>query len=308
MTARTKILLILPISFGIILALKYFLPEPQENTAAKDHFWTKKTHGRKKFNILIIGDSRTYRGISANKISNETNGLSAINLGYSSTGLDSVYLDFAESRLTSKGERVIVIGVTPYSLTPEAARNYHYNSLASLDKSDIFRNLYLNSFLKFADPYRPNEIRDILAGRTGKKGYFMVYEPDGWVRSYKIPSNPNEALASYVKNFENNKVSFISADYFLRRVKQWCDQGIIVIGYRVPSTDAMVALEDSISGFDPAYISNSFIKAGGIWLEYDNNEFESYDGSHLHFKSAEKLSGLLGQEINRVIEAEKQPQ
>ncbi|MBN1341013.1 MAG: hypothetical protein JXA03_16915 [Bacteroidales bacterium] len=301
MSAKRKIIILLPLTLSLIFIFKISLPEPEENTASKDHFWTAKTHSRKKYNVLAIGDSRTYRGISPKSISQQLNGLTVVNLGYSSAGFDSVYLGFVQSRLREKGAKIILIGVTPYSLTPEASQNYHYKSLANLKKPDIFRNLYLNAFLRHVNPYKSLEIRNFIAGNSNKKGYFMEYKPEGWVASRKIPANPEEALSSYVKNFENNKVSPKNTDYFLQRVKQWCDDGIYVFGYRVPTTDKMEALEDSISGVDFGYIKNSVILAGGHWIELNNNDFESYDGSHLHYTSAEKLSCNLGQEIGRIL-------
>ena len=300
MKAKYKLILLVPLVVGFSLLLKVILPKPIENLVARDQLWTKKTHSTKKFDILVIGDSRTYRGVSTEAMLEGTEGISAINLGYSGIGLDNFYMDFIQKRMYPEGRRIIVIGITPNSFTPSSWSNIRLKDYIGQDKVTIFKNMHYNRVLKYFNPYIPREIWDFTINARVRRGYYQEFMPDGWIKSYMIPDNSYKAIEDYKKHFKNNKVSEANVNCFLQGIKRWIDDGICVIGYRVPTTDKMVAVEDSTSGFNYQYIKESFQKSGGFWIEFDNNDFRTYDGSHLHFSSAEKLSRLLGEEIKRL--------
>ncbi len=79
-------------------------------------------------------------------------------------------------------------------------------------------------------------------------------------------------------------------------------QDISIIAFRPPSSIAMRNLEDSISGFDEEYIKRELEDMGVQWLDFREGDFNSYDGSHLHFESAKKLSILLRIEVSKLFE------
>lgn len=83
------------------------------------------------------------------------------------------------------------------------------------------------------------------------------------------------------------------------QTRQWTAQGIRVYAFRVPSSLAMVALEDQMSGFDEATFVEQFKAAGGIWFSIPLEPYHSYDGSHLTKQAALQLSADLARLIKQ---------
>ena len=123
--------------------------------------------------------------------------------------------------------------------------------------------------------------------------YFEKFHDSGWVASHTIPKDTSRALNSYRKSFSNNTVSDQGIRKLLQQIKHWKDKGIKVYGFRPPTTRSMVLLEEELSGFNEEGFVRSFEAAGGIWLSFEEEYFNTYDGSHLHFEEAKKLSGKL---------------
>lgn len=85
-----KIKIILYITFTLLFTVLIVLLKPDNNQSVyeKDWFWINKTYPYKKFDIVIYGDSRVYRGISPEKFSEVFPSADIINLGYSSGGIN----------------------------------------------------------------------------------------------------------------------------------------------------------------------------------------------------------------------------
>ena len=86
----------------------------------------------------------------------------------------------------------------------------------------------------------------------------------------------------------------------INKLKQLVLSGINVIAFRVPTTEQMEILEDSISGYDENFVKNSLIQHSITYLDFQNSDFSSYDGSHLNEKSARKLSEQIGIKIKEL--------
>ena len=74
-----------------------------------------------------------------------------------------------------------------------------------------------------------------------------------------------------------------------------------LLGFRPPSTLAMEQLEDSLSGFNYSSFISKFKQNGGVWLTFSLKDYVSYDGSHLHYESANKFSKNLGLKIENTL-------
>ena len=298
MNAKNKIVSFLVLSVILISAGVVIIPDPIANDTKKDVFWTNKTHSKKRYDIVVAGDSRVYRGISPDHITAQTSGLSTINLGYSSFGFTNASLDFIESKLNNNG--IIIIGLTPYSLTPNAAKNEHYLQELNRKEIDIYKRLYLNKYLL---PFARRNYSDVFGQTidTVKEGYYEKFHLNGWVESYKIPFDSTFALAAYDKNFKSNIITDSLTSVLIQRIKKWRNNGIMIICFRPPSTNAMEELENKISGFNEKEIADRISKAGATWLNFHNKNFSSYDGSHLHYTSAIELSKMLGRYIKEKV-------
>lgn len=287
---------------ALTVALVYFVgvnkPKPLSSTIQKEKFWADKTHSTSKYNVIFIGDSRLYRGIDPRTVSKTLKGLKVLNFGYSSGGHNEVIFNEINQRFVGSDKtRAVVLVLSPYSLTPKAQENSHFNQEKERNKKDVFNRRYIAPFFDFFDPVKPSEI---FQSNDTIQGYHETFRRDGWVESYKIPSNPEYALKVYVNDFRDNKVSQDVLDKVYDQVKEWKKQGIQVFAFRMPTTQAMEKLEDSISGYKENEIKMNFEKAGGEWINIDDRYgYESYDGSHLERKSAIRFSDYIGNEIQK---------
>jgi len=117
------------------------------------------------------------------------------------------------------------------------------------------------------------------------------------VASAKQNSSHIEGLASYKKTFSKYQVNPFNVEVFLEQVKVIVSKGVKVIAFRPPSSEVLRALEDEVSGFDETYVKQRLKATGVDWLDFDDADFESYDGSHLHYNSAIKLSKKIGAQV-----------
>lgn len=267
-----------------------------------DRFWLHKVFGHAPGtqNIIMSGDSRLYRGLSPAAFETALPGIKALNYGFSSGGHNPVIFADIDRMLTTDKDkpRAVILAITPHSLTPRAQTNEHYLS---------YRRRHGESAqaTPFSDYFRPLEakrMRKILTGdlKIPTADEMSEYQNDGWIKTDWVHRDPAYALASYQELFTNNTVSQSVIDDIYRQTKTWRDQGIIVIGYRPPTTPSMLALEAAKSGFDESAFRAGFQKAGGLWVE-PGPGYESYDGSHLTPESAKKLSDLLAKTLVRAL-------
>ncbi len=293
-----KIALLIPLAVAFTFLLKWALPNEEENLMTADHFWAYKTHYQKQYDIVFAGDSRVYRGIDPETIEAQLP-YTAVNLGYSSLGLNKAYLDFVERKLNQQGPRVIVLAITPFSLTPEALKNEHYQGLQQMKRTEVFKQLYVNNLFSFFKPYQPESLLPMQDSLQEK--YYETHFKSGWIKSYRIPHNPESALPSYEKSFTDNPISLPAVKQLMERVNAWEKAGITVVGFRIPSTAKMEALENEMSGYEETTIRQQFEAFGGTWLNFHGVELNSYDGSHLHYEAAQELSAMLSDSLAVIL-------
>jgi hypothetical protein len=287
----------LALSSSFIAFLGSFKPMPISSRVQKDKFWAEKVHSKKKYQVIIAGDSRVYRGVDPKSLSEQIGGLSALNFGFSSGGFNDVMFSEITSKLLNESSRkIVVLGITPYSVTPKAQENEHFVQEKMRNPREVLARRYVNPALSFFEPIQPMAF---FQDTDTISGYHETFKKDGWVASYKLPLNPEGALEPYKKNFEGNRVEQEVLKNLYRQIMAWRDAGIIVYAFRVPSTYAMETLENSLSGFDEEDIRKGVKAAGGHWIEILNKQqYDSYDGSHLTESSAMALSRYLGKHIS----------
>ncbi len=311
MNPKNKMTLTLVLVVLAITVIKVYLPFKKSNSEIINDFWIKKTHKKSKNNIVLGGNSRIYRGVSVEAIQEVlTEELSGINLAYSGLGYTDEYLEFLYSRIDLKSEhKIIILGIDPGPLSEIAAENKSFNGYKNVNYSEVFRTLYVNPYFSIS-AYKPTEVIEIFSdNKTGHKGfieerknYFGNFHPDGWVASYKIPNNPSEGLPKLKRYVKNNQIllSKIIITRLFSKIKEFREQGITIIAFRPPSTPEMQDWENNKFDFDQDSIKYEIEKIGGHWIEINTAKYQSYDGTHLHYLSAEKLSRLLGEKINEL--------
>jgi hypothetical protein len=124
---------------------------------------------------------------------------------------------------------------------------------------------------------------------------------NGYVESEKFPVDTLEAIPLYKKDFMEYKGEKASLDVLFNQVAEWQKKVIKVFAFRPPVSFSLKALEDTMGLYDDGYIKTGIENAGGHWIDLNFSEFNTYDGSHLDKPSAKKLSKLIGNELNILI-------
>ncbi len=293
------------ISLIVIIIIKLISPKQLTASEVTRQFWIRKTHVKSKKNVVVIGDSRIYRGVSIQALLKGTGNsdLTGVNLGYSSTGITPDYVGFTLERLDFDAEKkYLIIGISPWAFTNEAAANGHFYQYYRMSSLSVFSELYLNTFLK---PYQPSDFIDSTRyldpnSFLQDRNYFEKHTENGWIASYRTDFDSTRALESYTEEFTREKFQKKMVLDLINKLKELKTQGVEIIVFRPPSTSQMEQLENTLGQFDEQFVRDEFQKIGGHWVSFKSADFISYDGSHLHYKSAEKMSTRLGEYIKKL--------
>jgi hypothetical protein len=298
---RTFGVLILCVPVVIIISLSKPNSLKTNNKVESDRFWTYKVHSRKKFNMLIIGDSRVYRGISPQAISKVMPGIKISNFGFSSGILNNEMYSEAYNRIDQNSEhKIILVGISPGSLTDY--ENDHFHSIRKMTNSEIIDKMYINYFVsKFLTPIKPSELFSDET-QLPPDNIKEVFYDNGWVASTSEESNHFKNLDSYKIFWETNKVSKSRINDLYLKIAEWTKNGVDVFTFRAPASKEIDSLENGLSGFNENELRDHIRKNGGHWIFLDSsyNRYQSYDGCHLNAKSAMLLSEDLALEMNKV--------
>ena len=258
-----------------------------------------KTHYPKKYNIIIAGDSRTYRGVSAKIIEDSLN-LDALNLGYSSADFSKLLINQINNKLKkeSSEKKIIILGISPLTVNLNNEQNGHLKEMLNLKKEEIIDYLYFYPIKKFFKKQTPSTIFKKDAVDTNFIQICHINE--GWVESYFVKPMPTLALLSYYNQFKNldKNFSYQILDSLCNNIKKWKKQNISVYAFIPPSSDKMEVLENNLFQINRGKVIKQLINSGVKWIRLDSLYF-SYDGSHLCSKSAKILSKEIAFKIKR---------
>lgn len=298
---KPNISLTLLMAVIIIIPLSFVLPKNKEKYLG-DLFWTQKTFAPSKYNIVLMGDSRTYRGVSPLLMEEELPGIKILNFGYSDGGLNPTMFHAAEEKLDrTLSPNIIVMGVSANTITGYSQNNEQYLKELSRTREEIFERRYLNPLLYWFSSVSPEQMREQIT-QTKKSSYYInKYDQQGYVESIKFPSDTMEAIPLYVNDFTKYKVEAKYLNQLCDQVKKWTNLGIVVVGYRPPVSQPMQALEDSLGAYHEDQIRERFVTSGGHWIDVKPSQYKTYDGSHLDQNSAKKFSYNLATEIKRIL-------
>jgi len=293
-----NISLTLLVSAILVGALSFAIPKNKEKYLG-DRFWSQKTFASSRYNVVLMGDSRVYRGLSPSVMEEALTGLKVLNFGYSNGGLNPTMFAAAEKKLSEKNnKKVIVIGVSANCITGYTQKNEQYIQEKSRPREDVFERLYFNGIKYHFSATNPEALKEAMIQKPLTSYYRNEYFSNGYVCSEKFPVDTMEAIPSYIQDFTNYKVEDRFVDVLINQFEDWRKKGIIVIGFRPPTTVPMKALEDTMGLYNEKMIRTKFTEAGGHWIELDQTQYKTYDGSHLDKESAVRLSEKIADEIN----------
>ena len=195
---RNRVVLALVIGATLIGLVGLLRPDSMRTASREKWFWTWKTHSDRKFDVVFVGDSRTYRGISPESMADVLHGFRIFNFGYSSGSLSPFMLAEAERRLDVSGKRIIVLGITPSSMTPRAARDEQYRQEKNRTTSEILENIYLAPFMTDFDPTTPIRFFEEIGSRKAR--FREAFYESGWIARLERTSGPPDAIGVFCES------------------------------------------------------------------------------------------------------------
>jgi hypothetical protein len=271
-------------------------PNPLERDRTDEaRFYMVKTHGDQRCDVIVLGDSRVLRDVSPQELSRSLPGQRIFNFAYNAGGLNAQMYAAASSRLdpAARSPRVL-IGVTPLSLMAAKSQNEQYKEVLHKPRDERWLLLHAPSLLRWFQPVRPADIVRSALKVPPRSRYHQEFHDDGWIGSLKEPEDPTDALRVYEAELTGQSIDPALVRELLEQTRAWTRAGVRVSGFRPPTTDEVEALEDRLLGFDEAGLAAAFTAAGGTWLDFPNQPYQTYDGSHLRHDSAVAFSRDLG--------------
>ncbi len=151
----------------------YYKPQsenPQVRSKVySDRFWALKVTQKPIYDMVIIGDSRTYRGIAPQAINESLPDYKIYNFAFSSGGLNKTIYKEAEKLLNNNLDKpkIILIGCNPATLRPKdvTLNNQHYKTEKKRTPEEKFQRIYINPLIKFLSPVKITELQDKIRGK-----------------------------------------------------------------------------------------------------------------------------------------------
>lgn len=287
---------------ALLALLFYFLRDEMDTEEIKKHrHWIAKTRSSETYPIVFGGDSRVFRGLSPADFSEEFYGIESFNYAYWANGYGKGYLMGIEEKLDSTADfRLILLGLTPHSLTPKTAKSAHYHWEKSRSKEHVLQSLYLSKVQEVFAPYGALELVDKLTGKSKPNNYRITYHSNGWVESYWMVPDTSHSARFYKDLFTDDPVSQEVIDGLMEFVSRWTSEGIYVVAYRPPTSHTIRGYEHELGGFVESDFVEQFQNAGGFWIPVSPDDYQTFDGSHLEHQSAKRLSTDLAREIKKI--------
>jgi hypothetical protein len=268
-------------------------------------FWLSKTFPERRFDGVIIGDSRVYRGVSPLLVEAHLGRRSVHNFGYSSARLTPQFLDAGAALLDPDSKApFVVLGLTAHSLSAPGAKgaNPHYEGFAGQSRASVWvgrRGEWLAERTLPPLIGDPTVALQMARQKAAEVTYHQHFGARGFVASSTDPVDPQRALPGYRKTLAKHPVAPAQVDALIGWVRRTVQAGVTVLVYVPPRPPAMAAIEER-AGWAEGTLRRRLEAAGAEWLSMPFQGLTSYDGSHLDAPSARRFSERLGARLARV--------
>ena len=303
MNSKNKLLLT-PVLLLVIVMIISQLGSPKYSKVTEELFWLEKVYSDNKNAIVIGGDSRVSRGVSPECLIEglqNKDSLTCQNFGFHSAGYSQEYLDFLFSKLDfSKNDPpVLLLGITPNSLTENARRNTQlkqYQTFDNLEKDKLQTFDFLYSLIS---PFRTKEVLRSIFNIDAPEEVTITYHQDGWEEVYFTKIDSNIAFESYNEIFTDNEVINNSVMEFIINLKEIKKKNVKIVLFKPPTSFSIDFIEDQKSKFDELLFIDELSKIDVHYYEFDKKNFTCSDGSHLQPKSAKEFSNQLSKILKK---------
>jgi hypothetical protein len=294
MSLRLAIVGILTVAI-VVLVAAIRPPEGQYNTGlSREKFWQVKLGAPASYDVVLAGDSRTLCDLQPTAMQ-AVLGQRVLNYGFNLVALTPEYLRAAAQKLDPNGARILLVGVTPRSLTPLNVQLSGYTEEKSRSIDERFFNKHLNLIDYSLRPMSiPTMLKQLATGRSSHKDFFV----DGWMAVSLSPPDSTQDLGVYSRVFLNNPVSRGMVDSVITTFGELSARGIRVYLIRFPTTPAILAHEERSGFLEQDFIVRAAAQ-GATWLPSPAGSFVITDGSHIDAKDVPAYSTRVAQALQR---------
>jgi len=287
----------------ILAVLRPSSPNPLEDTRAREAwFFINKTHQDKKYDCVILGDSRGLRGLSPTVMMESLQDLDIFNFSFKAGGMNKEMFTATENLLDSNSPRpVILLAPTALAFMPEKTANSQYHEYLHKPWDQVWLYQNVPVLAEWFQPLSPSLFFRREFNIQPKKSLCQIFHAEGWIESDQQPHDDLSDLTATRERMSGHLVDTTMIDEFMAGTAAWTSRGITVLAFLPPSYPPRIAAENRISQFDVQKFRARFEQAGGIWLDIPQDGFDSYDGSHLTADSARKLSRMVATACAEVL-------
>ena len=263
-------------------------------------FWAMKSEWSGQADIVLFGDSRTLFDVSPASMGDALPNTRILNYAFAGVGYTDSYLSMAEELLDKTSEQpTVVLGITPLTLTHSSADDDGFLYYI-LDGNTIKLGSRFATLRRFLMPITTRELINTFGPDNKVFHEYRHSHRSGWVEAYDAPEDTYETIAYYANLFRADRRGPSRrdvADSIIDAIPRWTAQGIRVYGFRPPTCEAMLTLEDAQAHWAAGEFIGRFEEAGGNWLTFDEDDYHAYDNSHLDSESAKRFSADLAAKI-----------
>jgi hypothetical protein len=272
---------------------------------APEAYWAMKNGWRGCADLVIAGDSRSYKSLSPAILRERLGPLRALNYGFAGNGYTAEYLRAVGELLAPNAPRkVIVLAINPGSLTRSACAN---NGFLDARKPQPTRNSAVDQLAARLHRFAAVRLKGVpslfVKDSRLSRTFYNHFHADGWVGADSRPEMPEEALPIIRESLHDNPATPEAIGRVLEATRSWSANGIRVIGFRPPTNLETERVEDQLAKFDEDEFRLAFERAGGRWVTVAREGYLTYDGSHLREEAALRFSRdfapLLAEAIER---------
>jgi len=295
---RERILYILLWSVALSVVYRAFVPPVAKynKNIERDRFWNYKVQTTEKYDLVAVGDSRIYRGISPCVMQDKLSGWKIFNFGFSGARLDSLLIEKAIEKLSFYGKRVLVIGISPGVFSEGS--NEHYEEIVRKGKNSVLSSFYFFEILYYFHRISLDDAISLINGENlffDNSNYVENYNwKTGFVGSFYREENGLERTLRSYRKAVRVAFSFQRVSAFIRNLNTFRKSGGHVFLVKIPISSELEKIEVTWKNYNSDNFFKMFEKSGfPVITKFESIHFHSYDGSHLHKNSARLLSRKL---------------
>lgn len=265
---------------------------PQRATLEADG--VRRLAWRDRFDVVVVGDSRVQYGVDPSSMETALGNLRVGSFAWSSVGFNRDLLRSAARSLDPKGARVLLLALTPHSLSRRATLDNAFidtNGSPPLDRLTV-ANLPIG--FEFLSPCGPSHW--LRQSNPSTRDIPRVLHEDGWYET-SVPQMPAEGVIKlYTERLRASPVDRRILEQLMANVRELTNEGYHVLAFNPPDDPRLAEVEATIGHYDEADIKGRLKAVGGSWLGVPGI-YTTFDGSHLGAAEARRFSGELGAQV-----------